>query len=120
MQIKVFGLLTPAFLFLLFFCRIFRHDTRQEAVISLASEKQFDCVAKVIEDNKTVGSGVLISRRYVLSAAHILLSTTQLFTKNKKADNVDPADFKIERNDLQGKAFYHTSGLSKKWRWLRN
>ena len=87
--------IAAVFIFQLFFCGIFRHDAEQSAIVSLANEKQFDCVVKVTENDKNLGSGVLISPNYILTAVHIIISTNQLFNKKKKTADIDPADFRF-------------------------
>lgn len=71
-------LITPAigvFSFLIFFSGIIRHDVDEKAYLKLAVQKQFDCVGQVYKDTTPSGSCVLISNRYVLSAAHVFIDS---------------------------------------------
>jgi hypothetical protein len=54
---------------------IIRHDVSEEDYLSLAAEKQFDVVGQVFIDEEATGSCVLIDDRYVLSAAHVFISS---------------------------------------------
>lgn len=62
-------------LFFLFFNGITRHDVDEEKYLDLAKQKQFDCVVQVFRDTASIGSGVLISDRHVLTAAHIIIES---------------------------------------------
>ncbi|MCK9290784.1 MAG: hypothetical protein WCR58_09245 [Bacteroidales bacterium] len=62
-----------AIIFLTFFSGIIRHDVDEKAYLELAAEKQFDCVGRVFKDTTASGSCVLISDRFVLSAAHVFI-----------------------------------------------
>ena len=62
-----------AFAFLLFFSGIIRDDVKEEKYLKLAQQKQFDCVGQVFKDTVPAGSCVLISDRFVLSAAHVFI-----------------------------------------------
>jgi secreted trypsin-like serine protease len=64
-----------AFAFLTFFSGIIRHDVDEKEYLALAAEKQFDCVGQIFEDTLTSGSCVLISDRFVLSAAHVFIDS---------------------------------------------
>ncbi|MCZ4222914.1 trypsin-like serine protease [Pedobacter rhodius] len=94
---KIFNTLA-VFSFCLFCCGISRHDADPAGLKELASAKQFNCVGKAIENGKSIGSGVLISSRYVLSAAHVLMTANQMFTKKRKIDQLEPADFAFDFN----------------------
>lgn len=59
--------------FLTFFSGIIRHDVNEEKYIKLAQQKQFDCVGQILKDTSASGSCVLISDRFVLSAAHVFI-----------------------------------------------
>jgi secreted trypsin-like serine protease len=83
--------------FTLFFCGFFRHDTQEARFFNLANEKQFDCVGKSLENGKSNASGVLIAPKYVHSAAHILHTSHQMFSKkNTSIGSADPRDFQFE------------------------
>ena len=62
-------------LFSTFFLGIIRHDVDESEYLALAAEKQFDCVGQVFKDNLATGSCVLISDRFVLSAAHVFIDS---------------------------------------------
>lgn len=66
-------LIIGLFIFQLYFSGIIRHDKKEEDYINLAKQKQFDCVGQVVKNNKESGSCVLISNKYILTAAHILI-----------------------------------------------
>jgi secreted trypsin-like serine protease len=71
-------LITPAvgaISFLIFFSGIIRHDVDEKEYLELAAQKQFDCVGLVYKDTTASGSCVLISNRYVLSAAHVYIDS---------------------------------------------
>jgi secreted trypsin-like serine protease len=69
--------------FLTFFSGIIRHDIDEKEYLKLATESQFDCVGQVFKDTTTRGSCVLISDRFVLSAAHVFIdSDTRTDTMN--------------------------------------
>lgn len=53
----------------------YRHDVPAEKYLSLAKEPQFDCVGQVFDKQDHGGSCVLISDRFVLTAAHVLIET---------------------------------------------
>lgn len=59
--------------FLIFFAGIMRDDVQEKKYVELGAKKQFDCVGAVFNAKAPSGSGVLISRRYVLSAAHVFM-----------------------------------------------
>jgi secreted trypsin-like serine protease len=59
--------------FLAFFSGIIRHDVKEARYLKLAQQKQFDCVGQIFKDTTVSGSCVLISDRFVLSAAHIFI-----------------------------------------------
>ncbi|MFC4143466.1 trypsin-like serine protease [Pedobacter mendelii] len=95
--IKIFPFF-PVVSFCLFFCGISRHDANPEALSKLASSKQFDCVGKALENGKFIGSGVLITPRFVLSATHVLMTANQMFTKRRKLNDLEPGDFSLDFN----------------------
>ncbi len=72
-SLKVITLSTLAFLTL--FSGIIRHDVDEKEYLKLAAEKQFDCVGQVFKDTSAGGSCVLISDRFVLSAAHVFIES---------------------------------------------
>jgi secreted trypsin-like serine protease len=55
--------------FLTFVCGIIRHDVPEKKYLRLGKQKQFDCAGDI--ENR--GSCVLVSERYVLSAAHCFI-----------------------------------------------
>ncbi|MBI1306083.1 MAG: trypsin-like serine protease [Bacteroidetes bacterium] len=57
----------------LFFCGIYRHDKSIEKYRELANQSQFDCVGQAFfnAQPRPTASGVLINKRFVLTAAHI-------------------------------------------------
>jgi secreted trypsin-like serine protease len=61
--------------FLVFFSGIIRHDVNEKNYLRLATEKQFDCVGRIYKDTSPSGSCVLISDRFVLSAAHVFIDS---------------------------------------------
>ncbi|MBK9734639.1 MAG: trypsin-like serine protease [Saprospiraceae bacterium] len=61
--------------FFIFFSGIIRHDVNEKNYLSLATEKQFDCVGLIYKDTSASGSCVLISDRFVLSAAHVFIDS---------------------------------------------
>lgn len=75
------AVLGGAFLFLLFFNGIIRHDVDAEEYYKLAAQKQFDCVADIQTAEGSAASGVLVADRYVLTAAHIAITSE---TREKK------------------------------------
>ena len=62
-----------ALVFLLLFAGIMRDDVAENKYTGLAKEKQFNCVGQVLINGKSAGSCVLISNRFVLSAAHVFM-----------------------------------------------
>lgn len=61
--------------FLTCFSGIIRHDVDEKEYLKLAEETQFDCVGRIFKDTSASGSCVLISNRFVLSAAHVFIDT---------------------------------------------
>jgi secreted trypsin-like serine protease len=59
--------------FFTFFSGIIRHDVDEEKYTQLASQKQFDGVGQLFKEKTFNGSCVLISERFVLTAAHVLI-----------------------------------------------
>jgi Trypsin len=77
LKLTTFSLL----IFLTCFAGVTRHDVNIKKHIDLAKQKQFDCVGHVLRDTTDNGSCVLISEKYVLSAAHCFIeSDTRLDT----------------------------------------
>jgi hypothetical protein len=70
---KITILTLCALAFLTFFSGIIRDDVKEEKYLKLAQQKQFDCVGQVFKDTVPAGSCVLISDRFVLSAAHCFI-----------------------------------------------
>jgi len=64
-----------AIFILTFFSGIIRHDVDEKKYLKLAAKKQFDCVGQIYRDTSATGSCVLISDRFVLSAAHIFIES---------------------------------------------
>ncbi|MES2478480.1 MAG: trypsin-like serine protease [Bacteroidota bacterium] len=62
-----------ACMFLTFSSGISRHDVDEKAYLNLAAEQQFDCVGQVFNETTAIGSCVLISDHFVLSAAHVFM-----------------------------------------------
>ncbi|MEI6090807.1 MAG: trypsin-like serine protease [bacterium] len=52
-----------------------RHDVKEEQYLDLAKQKQFDCVGHIFQDTIPGATCVLISDRYVLSAAHCFIDS---------------------------------------------
>jgi hypothetical protein len=83
------------FLILLFssipsFAGIIRDDVPIEKYLALAQEPQFDCVGQAFFNEKPVGSCVLISGKYVLSALHCFLDMDdQIYMERVKDDKGD-------------------------------
>jgi secreted trypsin-like serine protease len=74
---KKIGLLIGATVtFMLLFAGIMRDDVSEEKYLKLGAQKQFDCVGQLFKNGKTAGSAVLISKRYVITAAHCLYNYT--------------------------------------------
>lgn len=61
--------------FLIFYAGIIRHDVNERDHLKLGAEKQFDCVGRIYKDTTARGSCVLISDRFVLSAAHVFIDS---------------------------------------------
>jgi hypothetical protein len=83
MQHKFLKLITfSALIFLTCYAGVTRHDVDIQKHIELAKQKQFNCVGLVLRDTSSSGSScVLISEKYVLSAAHCFIeSDTRLDT----------------------------------------
>ena len=59
----------------LFLFGIIRDDVREAEYLALARQPQFDCVGQVYSDTAAAGSCVLIHERYVLTAAHVLITS---------------------------------------------
>ena len=72
---KLFAVAMSLCLFLLFFNGITRHDVSEEQYLTLGKQKQFDCVVHIYRNNEPKGTGVIISDRYVLSAAHVAVES---------------------------------------------
>lgn len=66
---------------------VYRHDVPVKAYKDLANEPQFDCAGEVLRrDGKkwhSTGSCVLVGDRFVLSAAHVFMTSDQRAEKRK-------------------------------------
>lgn len=71
--LAVFGLATGVFC--LFFAGIIRHDVSKEKHLALAKEQPFNCVGELFVASESIGSCVMISERYILTAAHCLVKS---------------------------------------------
>ena len=60
--------------FLTYFSGIIRHDIPENKYLRLAKQKQFDCVGEIFTGTSG-GSCILITDKFVLSAAHIFLDS---------------------------------------------
>ena len=75
---------------------IYRHDKDRSDYVSLAKEPHFDCVEQLYWKNEKVGSCVLISGRFLLTAAHC-------FKKNGTGvDTLHQANLTIYVNNPNG------------------
>ncbi len=72
---KVIIFICSLFIFLTYFSGIKRHDVKEEKYLKLAQQKQFDCVGRIYKDTSASGSCVLISDRFILSAAHVFIDS---------------------------------------------
>lgn len=52
---------------------IYRHDKKESEYVALGAQPQFNCVGKILHNGEMHGSCVLVSSRYVLSAAHVFI-----------------------------------------------
>ena len=52
---------------------IYRHDKKESDYVALGGQPQFNCVGKILHTGEMSASCVLISNRYVLSAAHVFI-----------------------------------------------
>lgn len=52
---------------------VLRHDVKEENYIQLAQQQQFNCIGHVFKDTTSSGSCILISNKYILSAAHVFI-----------------------------------------------
>ncbi|RYZ30120.1 MAG: trypsin-like serine protease [Sphingobacteriales bacterium] len=58
---------------------IYRHDVAEEEYRKLALQPQFNCVGQIFESRRSpIGSCVLISDRFVLTAAHVFMKSDQV------------------------------------------
>jgi hypothetical protein len=73
-------LISGSLIILLLTSGIIRHDVSESKYQELANQKQFDCVGQVFigQDSIVLGSCVLISNKYVLSAAHVFMNSEPL------------------------------------------
>jgi Trypsin len=70
---KLTTLTLSALALLIFFSGIRRDDVKEEKYLTLAQQKQFDCVGQIFKDTVPRGSCVLVGDRFVLSAAHCFI-----------------------------------------------
>lgn len=99
----------------------YRHDVGAEKYKALAAQPQFDCVCEVLPDPGILnaGCGVLISDRYILSAAHVFIrsdtrydtmtlkngSKATIFTPvNRHAGDATRYRFRFGKKSYQGKS----------------
>ncbi|MBS1560245.1 MAG: trypsin-like serine protease [Bacteroidetes bacterium] len=69
--VTVFGIVA----FLTLCSGVVRHDVKESKYLTLARQKQFECVGQIRKDTSVSGSCVLIGDRYVLSAAHVFIDS---------------------------------------------
>lgn len=67
---------------------IYRHDVPESTYTDLAKQTHFDCVGMVKQDSTLLGSCVLISKNYILSAAHILIEESGQKTLPEKTISI--------------------------------
>lgn len=67
---------------LFLFPGIIRHDVPESAYLELGQQKQFECVGQIWHGDTPMGSCVLVQEKYVLTAAHVLI------TSDTRADTV--------------------------------
>lgn len=75
---------------------VVRDDVKPKKCISLANEAQFNCVGKIMEGENMIGSCVLLSDRWVITSARILME------KAVRVDtvNVDGVDITIQESKV--------------------
>jgi hypothetical protein len=66
-------LLASLFIFSITLAGIYRHDKKRSEYEALAAQPQFNCVGQVLKNKNPTGSCVLVSPKYVLSAAHCFI-----------------------------------------------
>ncbi|MXV14063.1 trypsin-like serine protease [Hufsiella ginkgonis] len=69
------------------FAGIMRDDAEEAGYRKLAAEHQFDCVGKLFNGDRMIGSCVLIGKRKVLSAAHVMMEYTSFRQDTMKMGN---------------------------------
>jgi hypothetical protein len=114
-------LITLILIGMISFSGIIRHDVSEQDYLEMASQPQFDCSGRIIQlSDSSGGSGVLISPRHVLTAAHIFIDSDEkadtVFVDGKKVVSYQhnnqrtalASDFvvKFGNNEYQGKAIY--------------
>jgi len=67
--------LFSALIFAISFGGIYRDDVKEEEYLALAQQKQFDCVGQIYSGTSWRCSCVLISDRFILTAAHIFIDS---------------------------------------------
>jgi len=74
------NLILGSLIILLLTSGIIRHDISESKYQELANQKQFNCVGQVFigRDSIVRGSCVLISNKYVLSAAHVFMNSESI------------------------------------------
>ena len=96
-----------AMIFLTFFSGIIRHDVDEKIYLKLAAQKQFDCVGRIYKDTLASGSCVLISDRFVLSAAHVFIDSD---TRPDTLNFITPNTVKSRQNSSSNSYFFHPLG----------
>lgn len=103
------------------FSGIIRHDVSEQDYLDLAAQPQFDCSGRIIQVSDSSGSsGVLITPKHVLSAAHIFIDSDQVpdttfsdgkrnikyHTSNQRSAPATDFVVKFGNDEYQGKTIY--------------
>ena len=115
MKSLLISTLLGVFVFIIFTSGIRRHDVAEKKYLTLAKQKQFDCVGQLIrktkvnytEDltsDKAEGSCVLINRQYVLSAAHCFIESdtrndTTMLKDGRRMIVFTPVNLRVAKPD---------------------